>query len=160
MFKQPPSQEWLEAHKNDGPDVVGSDLEKEAPEQTTVSGQKPLSLILDEIEERANAATPGPWTHRTIASDPEGFVEAKNLEKPHPYGQEILGDDYFPELYKILDCAFVASARTDVPALVKALRRAIQGYETLADVAESPSVSVRKHAKAKLSRIAAILNQK
>lgn len=83
-----------------------------------------IETKLAEIQACADAATEGPWTHRTNASDPMGFVEARIDGKP--YGQEILGDDYFPELNKAADCSFIAHARTDIPALVKALKRAME----------------------------------
>lgn len=93
-------------------------------EQPTRPPQKSLTELLDLIEQRANAATPGPWTHRKLHGV-GGFVEAKNLAVKKAYGQEILGDDYFPELSHSKDCDFIAAARSDVPALVKALRRAV-----------------------------------
>jgi hypothetical protein len=84
-------------------------MKKEAPEQTAVLGQTPLSLILDEIE-----------------------VRAKEARKNAPF-----------EVFAIN----VAKTAADVPALVKALRRAIK---TIKDC----------RCDRALEDIAAILNQK
>jgi hypothetical protein len=94
-------------------------MKKEAPEQTTVSGQKPLSLILDEIEERANTATKSVWNSAQLLR---------------------LGS-------------------TDVPALIKALRRAIEAIRIMGD---NQTLMVRSDIcpRIEFEQIAAILNQK
>jgi hypothetical protein len=74
---------------------------------------------LQAIEARANAATPGPWE-----------VEQKDctvLRAPNgpPADQSLMGDEqYYPWTPdRIEDWQFIASARTDVPALVAEVRR-------------------------------------
>ena len=73
---------------------------------------------LDEIEARANAATPGPWEwHPYMGS-------GATLAKPnHPFHElNILKttDDWPPVA---ADAEFIAAARTDVPALLAEVRR-------------------------------------
>lgn len=79
-------------------------------------GASTLSVLLEEIEQRANAATPGPWieTHH---------FPRFNIRKGDANGRCIAStsDDQEGEL----DMRFIIAARTDVPALVKALRRAV-----------------------------------
>lgn len=58
-----------------------------------------------------NSATPPvshaplPWKVRYNVAGDECFIEARIEGKP--YGQEILGDDYFPELSRTADCIFI-----------------------------------------------------
>lgn len=66
---------------------------------------------LDEIEQRANAATPGPWI-ADVAPDPET-------------GQFLIydvNDSCVCDAYE-RDRSFIAAARSDVPALVAEVRR-------------------------------------
>jgi hypothetical protein len=91
--------------------------------QLTEGFMNTLTERLDEIEERANKAMPGPWRSS------RGFT---SHECAKVFGAQI-GDiaTLRPRLTpggKFLhnrDADFIASARTDVPALVKALRRAM-----------------------------------
>jgi hypothetical protein len=84
-------------------------------------------IDLDEIERRANAATPGPWTYHDgcgyVEVPPCGAIEFKpgwersvhflaRVHNNHVEGEDGLG----------FDGAFVASARTDVPALIARVR--------------------------------------
>ena len=73
---------------------------------------------LDEIEARANAATKGPWaTYRDGIASP-AFVNA-----PSTAVCEIQSDSFVREPDQgDADGSFIALARTDVPALVAALR--------------------------------------
>jgi len=85
-------------------------------------------MNLDEIEARANAATPGPWTYHDgcgyVEVPPYGAIEFKpgwersvhflaRVHNNHVEGEDGLG----------FDGAFIAHARTDVPALVAEVRR-------------------------------------
>lgn len=85
----------------------------------TDAPQKSLAMILDQIEERASKATPGPW-HRgradatlvfrspdTLVTDCTSLVNLQRRER-------------------LDNAAFIAASRTDVVLLVKALRRAMQ----------------------------------
>lgn len=73
--------------------------------------------ILDEKEARANAATDGPWNASLTGrgarvSEPSGYP----LPGCFTCGQNEEG------IYEPADAEFIARARTDVPALVAALR--------------------------------------
>lgn len=84
-----------------------------------MSSQKDLSVILDEWEALANAATKEPWF-----TDPTGDV-----------GYWIIGtkdglvanvdDSDLPEDERRANSCFIASTRTSNPLLIKALRRAM-----------------------------------
>ena len=84
-------------------------------------------MNLDEIQARANAATPGPWTYDEgcgyVEVPPCGVIEFKpgwersvhflaRVHNNHVEGEDGLG----------FDGAFIAHARTDVPALVARVR--------------------------------------
>jgi hypothetical protein len=64
---------------------------------------------LQAIEALAAAATPGPWT-----------VVDEDYLKPTIIGGDNVGDGY---VIRSADAAFIAAARTDVPALVAEVRR-------------------------------------
>lgn len=70
-------------------------------------------LNLDEIEARANAATPGPWEGKR-----NGGVYAGDMEPVFETGCGCCSD---PDLTDE-NSAFIASARTDVPALIARVR--------------------------------------
>lgn len=73
---------------------------------------------LNEIEARANAATPGPWeagcNDRHVL-----YVTTENEEFCAEHGPELYDSQGF---FSDDDTEFIAHARTDVPALVAALR--------------------------------------
>lgn len=79
---------------------------------------------LDAIEARAKAATPGPWRVGSeeqwhVFGDPDGD---HIMGRGYGIGRVLLGMNiHFP--YDA-DAAFIAAARSDVPALVAALREA------------------------------------
>lgn len=77
-------------------------------------------INLDEIEARANAATPGPWEPLTVRN--VAGVRAPNLSC-YVYLNEGRGDTH-PDTVKRWhsDTAFIAAARTDVPALIARVR--------------------------------------
>jgi hypothetical protein len=76
---------------------------------------------LDEIEKRANAATPGSWTvgHPDVESDDGRWVEGIMAAN----GNQIVETDsgYYPP--RRMDADFIAAAREDVPKLVAEVRR-------------------------------------
>lgn len=70
---------------------------------------------LDEIEARANAATDGPWfVHGLTAS---GNYRVSDRGRWGAGDEYEVADDLVEE-----DAEFIANARTDVPALIAALR--------------------------------------
>ena len=83
---------------------------------------------LDKIEARANAATEGPWEVNgpdrpwaTISHGSDSILHA--YEQHHPYCEGCeCGDSRSEVALSEEDADFIAHARTDVPALVEALR--------------------------------------
>ena len=76
---------------------------------------------LDEIEARTNAATPGPW--EAGCNDRHmHYATTENEEFCNTYGPELYDSQGF---FSEDDTEFIAHARTDVPALVAALRAVI-----------------------------------
>lgn len=73
-------------------------------------------LDLDAIEKRANAATPGPWTHEGVARGNEKSV----IVRPPPAYPWPVSWHYGTDSLKIAD--FIAHAREDVPALIARVR--------------------------------------
>jgi hypothetical protein len=80
----------------------------------------PLSAeLLDEMERRCAAATPGPWV---------SFIEGRD----HMAGDSFIrtaGEDIYLQGATKADQDFIASARQDVPALVAEVRRLGQRLE-------------------------------
>ena len=78
---------------------------------------------LDQIEARANAATEGPWTPDEYTEvDPDGFYELSRVIAPDPDGDDRCAIGVVHTGILRPDADFIALARTDVPALVAALR--------------------------------------
>lgn len=82
---------------------------------------------LAEINARAEAATEGPWAHWNPADGPShmeigGKVAWKSLRTGSQYGD----DEKIPHW---ADAAFIAHARTDVPALVAALEAVLEVHQ-------------------------------
>ena len=81
-------------------------------------------MNLDEIEARANAATPGPWfVHE---SDRPGDYWTVSADPDWPFECEVFDDgsaggEYGPAC-SIEDRDFLVAARTDVPALIARVR--------------------------------------
>ena len=77
-------------------------------------------MNLDEIEARANAATPGPWDverETGLISTDDGCAVASI----HPHGN-VRTVIHTGERYSHSDAAFIAAARSDVPALIARVR--------------------------------------
>lgn len=78
---------------------------------------------LDQIEARANAATEGPWV-----KDPDEPDHVLKPDRPGStwdgtYIATVQRDDF--NLFEEANTEFIAAARTDVPALVAAIRAAL-----------------------------------
>ena len=68
--------------------------------------------LLDEIERRSAAATPGPWI---------SYVEGRD----HTAGDSFIktgGDDIYLSGATVADQDFIAHARQDLPALIREIR--------------------------------------
>ncbi len=87
---------------------------------------------LDQIEARANAATEGPWApwrDQDGAPHMNGLLMVGNADAVIPEGEFWVEDvDINPVAHTYLpeDREFIAHARTDVPALVAALRAVLK----------------------------------
>lgn len=88
------------------------------------------TLDLDTIEHRANAATPGPWYTESSDEPQERLISTRQPENRIGHQQWsglaiANGCDDFPDegaLVAADNAEFIAHARTDIPALVKAIR--------------------------------------
>jgi hypothetical protein len=124
--------------------------------------QTELSVILDEIEERANKSTEGPWDWHGQSRTFAVSHVTKGVHQP----RVINGDTDYDEAEKwktscggvveMNDARFIASARTDVPALVKALRRACERIGHISDLYCGVNDMTGRNA---LEEISVILNQ-
>lgn len=82
----------------------------------------PFETKLAKIKDRAEAATPGPWFARVA---PEFVTEQGYASYGHgPVVHQTPRDQPIERAQR--DALFIAAARTDVPALIAALRRAIE----------------------------------
>ena len=90
---------------------------------------------LDEVERRANAATPGPW--RAEYEDAFNPAEADEADKRDAYW--VTGPHYVERVYEGLwfwaeaDAEFVAHAREDVPRLCRAVREIYEALQAVVD---------------------------
>ena len=87
-----------------------------------------ISDRLDQIEQRADNATEGPWRHISIF-EVGGFVE-------DPYGRDIFDwaqDDAGTICAPDPDAEFIAAARTTVPALLDALEKVLELHQPVTD---------------------------
>lgn len=90
-----------------------------------------LNERLDEIEKRCERATPGRWytsggyTVGTTALQDTGPVCV------------VYDGEYIENTNRDADAAFIAASRTDVPALTKALRVAVDLLEEYAEMEEA-----------------------
>lgn len=85
-------------------------------------------LDLDAIEARANAATPGPWSADYSYIWSQALPSMPNVVTPFVHTE----DEAPRLLINVVDAAFIAEARTDVPALVAEVRRLQCEVERLA----------------------------
>ncbi len=75
-------------------------------------GNEPLDL--DAIEERANAATPGPWAAVGLM-DTQGV---RGIQGPKGASEFSSAAGVWANGFRVEDAVFIASSRTDIPALV------------------------------------------
>jgi hypothetical protein len=96
-----------------------------------------ISERLDEIEARANAATDGPWAARHRAGL-DWLSQSPHVDNDgHEPGSSVgladavdpLWGSLWPSRNATADAEFIAHARTDVPALVAALRAVLDVCE-------------------------------
>ena len=97
---------------------------------------------VEEIEARADAATPGPW----LVTDGQYIDQYDH----HPNGIRLLSEGDYDANYHVFsqyDVAFIAHARTDIPALCRTLRakdEQIQLAERLATNAMTENAALRE----------------
>lgn len=78
---------------------------------------------LDEIWQRANAATPGPWTaHDREEGKPQGSYEIVTEVDPHGSIVELLPPGQWSSIGRREDAEFIAHAREDIPALLDEIK--------------------------------------
>jgi hypothetical protein len=97
-----------------------------------------IDAALERIEEREKAATPGPWRRvEEYADEPGDYVIEECPTKDRSRGgycivaQTLIEDGYGRSPQERKDAAFIAAARTDVPALLASLRSAVEGLERI-----------------------------
>ena len=83
---------------------------------------------LDEIEARADAATDGPWETRLFDGLPGKKVVGKREPSDLGRGPIVLMQPIFCTEQSADNAEFIAHARTDVPALVAALRAVLNRH--------------------------------
>jgi hypothetical protein len=83
---------------------------------------------LKEIEDRANAATPGPWVQH-------GRYVRKNHVREIVIQGSFLKKDGVNSL-PVIDAEFIAHARTDIPALIAEVREQKEQIKTLVEALE------------------------
>jgi hypothetical protein len=114
---------------------------------------------LEAIEKRCEAATPGPWLHR---ARPYGH-DFVSIQRDHPTRAPILyirWEDANVNQQDERNGEFIASARTDIPRLLAALRARDAEIERLTDAISFSEVKVRAElaeSKALLARAVALL---
>lgn len=72
------------------------------------------------IEQRASAATPGPWATYRDETWMVVYIDANNGVVVAPEGDNLI--------LSVADAEFIAAARTDIPALISEIRRLEQAY--------------------------------
>ena len=77
---------------------------------------------LDKIEARANAATEGPWRASVVATYVDADGRRRGKGGIYPGGEPGPPPLLLTMDWLATDAEFIAHARTDVPALVEALR--------------------------------------
>lgn len=119
-----------------------------------------MTIDIDAIEARANAATPGPWEIAPLLCGPDGqgvyqsesFGPICEVGDPYPRG------DNRPQENMV----FIAAARQDVPALCSALREtraALEAETKRADAAELAHETDCGQLRAALERVTAALKE-
>lgn len=95
-----------------------------------------MSLYLDAIETRANAATSGPW----LMDEPDSSHPFEKVVRQGT-GQAI----YIADVGYQEDFEFIAAAREDVPALVAVARRQERVAELLTPILERTANQIGTH---------------
>ena len=104
---------------------------------------------LEQIEARANAATPGPWTgdrsdgtikYKMLGGENHNFVILDVDHKNNSSG--FYTEDYIPYEQCTANEEFVKHARTDIPALIAEVRRLEADLEHVTTVGESLATSL------------------
>ena len=103
---------------------------------------------LNEIEARANAATVGPWTPDEYTEvDPDGFYELARVIAPDPDGDDWCAIGVVHTGILRPDAELIAHARTDVPALVAALRAVLEEIAKVQRDADRVAINPRPGGK-------------
>lgn len=112
-----------------------------------------ISDRLDEIEARANAATDGPWAARHRAGL-DWLSQSPHVDNDgHEPGSSVgladavdpLWGSLWPSRNATADAEFIAHSRTDVPALVSALRAVLDVHMEYPDTGKCTECSVASY---------------
>lgn len=93
--------------------------------------------------------TPLPWIKRQLHDDGDFFLESPKDQIGKPYGQEILGDDYFSDLSKEADCDFVLEACNNYYKLKEQNEKLKEALEKI----QNPVLYLQKQAEASGAKI-------
>lgn len=110
---------------------------------------------LDEIEARAEAATDGPWeAKRDSYSCEAGSYEGAEIPGVAETVLASTGCDHgdLPPL-EVEDADFIAHARTDVPAMIAALRAVLELADELTRFADTPATGHAENVARAVSRV-------
>ncbi len=98
-------------------------------------------LDIDAIEQRANAATPGPWRDGRSGGDVECLIDGVHCQVALASGAAAMHDVRADAAtIRRANAAFIAHAREDVPALIEALKwlRKVAALVTFSDGESTP----------------------
>ena len=121
---------------------------------------------MDAIEARAAAATPGPWVLWDDRYAPEwadpgfGYYRVTSSTPPvQRFHTDMSLDGTDDDRANRADAAFIAAARTDVPALVAALRAAEVEVERLRESSNPSDLAENLRLAAKVARVEALCDK-
>lgn len=97
------------------------------------------AATVDAMEERARAATPGPWVGKFSVADGDFFIEQHGDEDAPAWPIE--------SVLRKSDASFIAAARTDIPALLASHRALAAERDGLAARVEELEAGVREIAE-------------
>jgi len=99
-----------------------------------------VNIDLAAIEERASAATEGPWEAQNLERDHGHrgiyWVSVDRPDEIKTVAEVDANDDGIEAIWRMADAEFIAHARTDVPALLALVREQQAKLDAVRDLAE------------------------